>query len=210
MDHLVNSDTLAELDYRTGQMLGAIGQAGIAGNTIVVWYCDNPAGQANTIGGSNGSCRGHFGSGFEGGMRTPAMVRWPDRIRAGTVTEELLLSVDWLPTRSSLAGESQLVPIDCPIDGVDGSAFLLGGSPTTGRDDVVYYGSDATVMSVRWRTMKAMFRYSVSSIGPIVIPQWPVVFDLIDDSGEEWDLIEKRLDCARVLMPIARKRGALQ
>lgn len=50
----VYSDTLAELDYRTGQVLDAIEQAGIAENTIVVWSSDNPAGRSTSMGGSNG------------------------------------------------------------------------------------------------------------------------------------------------------------
>ena len=75
---------------------------------------------------------------------------------------------------------------------------------------LVYYGSDAEVMSVKWKNMKAVFRYSESTSGPIIKPQWPLVFDLIDDPVEEWDLIEKRLDCAWVLAPIAQRLGALQ
>lgn len=90
-----------------------------------------------------------------------------------------------------------------PIDGLDASSYLLGRSTTTGRDHVIYYGSDAGVMSVKWRTMKVVFRYSESTSGPILKPQWPLVFDLIDDPAEEWDLIEKRLDCAWVLTPVA-------
>ena len=71
------SDTLAELDYRTGQVLDAIDAVGLADDTIVVWTSDNPAGRSHAIGGSNGPWRGHFGSGFEGGMRAPAMVVGP-------------------------------------------------------------------------------------------------------------------------------------
>ena len=125
----VYSDTLAELDYRTGQVLDAIDQAGIADNTIVVWSSDNPAGRSTSMGGSNGPWRGHFGSGFEGGMRTPAIVRWPGKVKAGGVTDEIFSAVDWLPTLASLAGESGRVPTDRPIDGVDASAFLLGQQP---------------------------------------------------------------------------------
>ena len=206
----VYSDTLAELDHRTGQVLDAIDQAGIADNTIVVWSSDNPAGRSMSLGGSNGPWRGHFGSGFEGGMRAPAMVRWPGQVEAGRATHEILTAVDWLPTLASLAGESKRVPDDRPIDGVDASAFLLGHSQTTGRDHVIYFGSDAGVMSVKWKTMKVVLRYSESASGPIVKPQWPLVFDLIDDPVEEWDLIEKRLDCAWVMAPVAQRLGALQ
>jgi arylsulfatase len=206
----VYSDTLAELDYRTGQVLDAIDQAGVSSNTIVVCSSDNPAGRATSMGGSNGPWRGHFGSGFEGGMRAPAIVRWPGMVKAGAVSDEMLSAVDWMPTLATLAGEHMRVPDDRPIDGVDSSAFLLGQSPTTGRDHVIYFGSDAGVMSVKWKTMKVVFRYSESTSGPIVKPQWPLVFDLIDDPVEEWDLIEKRLDCAWVFAPVAARLASLQ
>ena len=64
-------------------------------------------------------------------------------------------------------------------------------------------------MSVKWKTMKVVFRYSESTSGPIVKPQWPLVFDLIDDPVEEWDLIEKRLDCAWAIAPVSRLLGVL-
>jgi hypothetical protein len=176
----VYSDTLAELDYRTGQVVDAIDQAGISEDTIVVWSSDNPAGRAAYMGSSNGPWRGYFASGFEGGMRAPALVRWPGKVEAGAVTDEILSAVDWLPTLASLVGESGRVPTDRPIDGVDASPFVLGQSPTTGRDHVIYFGSDAGVMSVKWRTMKVVLRYTESTSGPIIKPQWPLVFDLID------------------------------
>lgn len=127
----VYSDTLTELDYRSGQVLDAIDQAGIAENTIVVWNSYNPAGRAPYMGGSNGPWRGHFASGFEGGMRAPAIVRRPGKVQAGAVTDEIVSAVERLPTLANLVGESQRVPNDRPIDGVDASAFLLGESPTT-------------------------------------------------------------------------------
>lgn len=57
--------------------------------------------------------------------------------------------------------------------------------------------------------MKVVFRYTESTSGPIIKPQWPLIFDLIDDPNEEWDLIEKRLDCAWVIGPVAQRLGAL-
>ena len=206
----VYSDTLAELDYRTGQVLDAIDQAGVSDNTIVVWSSDNPAGRITAIGGSNGPWRGHFASGFEGGSRVPAIVRWPGRVKAGVVTDEILAAVDWLPTLASLIGESARVPSDRPIDGVDASAFILGKSPTSGRDHIVYYGSDSGLMSVKWRTMKVVFRYAESQSGPIIKPQLPLVFDLLDDPGEEHDLMTLRMDCGFVTAPIFQRLGALE
>jgi arylsulfatase A-like enzyme len=62
------------------------------------------------MGGSNGPWRGHFASGFEGGMRAPAMVRWPGNVQAGVVTDEMFAAVDWLPTLAAMVGESDRVP----------------------------------------------------------------------------------------------------
>lgn len=206
----IYADAIAELDHRAGQVLDAIDAAGIAENTIVVWSSDNPATRAPAAGGSNGPWRGHFGSGFEGGMRAPAMVRWPGKIPAAVVTDEIIAAVDWLPTLASLVGEGDRIPTDRPIDGLDAGAFLRGDSPTSGRDHVIYFGSDGAPMSVKWKTMKAVFRYAESTSGPIIKPQWPLVFDLIEDPTEEFDLIQKRLDITWVFEPIAARLAALQ
>ena len=66
-------------------------------------------------------------------------------MKAGSVTDEIFSAVDWFPTLASLVGESKRVPNDRPIDGVDASEFFLGKNETTGRDHVIYYGSDAAV-----------------------------------------------------------------
>ena len=49
-----------------------------------------------------------------------------------------------------------------------------------------------------------------STSGPIVKPQWPLIFDLIDDPAEEWDMVEQRLEGAWAIAPVARRLGALQ
>jgi len=116
---------------------------------------------------------------------------------------------DWLRTLASLIGERDRVPTDRPIDGVDASSFLLGTSETTGRDNVIYFGSDAQVMSVKWGMMKVVFRYSESTSDPIIKPQWPYLRP--DRPPErEWDLIGKSLQGAWVVGPVAQRLGALQ
>ena len=58
--------------------------------------------------------------------------------------------------------------------------------------------------------MKVVFRYTESTSGPIIRPQWPLVFDLIDDPAEEWDMIQKSLQGLWVLTPIAERLADLQ
>jgi arylsulfatase len=111
------SDCIAEMDYRVGQVLDAIKQAGIDDNTIVVLSSDDSAdglgGGAGVSGGSNGPWRGNFfETPWEGSMRAPAIVRWPGHVPSGVVTDQMLGAVDWLPTLAALAGSSNLVPKD--------------------------------------------------------------------------------------------------
>jgi arylsulfatase len=204
------SDILAEVDFRAGQILDALDEAGIAEDTIVVWNSDNATGVAGGLAGSNGPWRGAFGSGFEGGMRVPAIVRWPGKIPAGVVSDEMLATYDWMPTLAALVGESDRIPTDRPIDGVDSSDLLLGKSDKAQRDYFIYYGSDGEVMSAKWKNIKVVFRYAETFDGPIIKPQFPMAFDLIDDPGEQLNLTSERMDMMWMFGPAIQRMIALQ
>jgi hypothetical protein len=101
------------------------------------------------------------------------------------------------------------VSTDRPIDGIDSSDLLLGRSDRSSRDHVLFYGSDGEILSVKWKTMKVVFRYAESTSGPIIRPQLPLIFDLIEDPKEAWDLVQMRMDCAWVTAPAIQRIGAL-
>jgi arylsulfatase A-like enzyme len=122
---------VSELDYRTGQILDGLDAARVAEETIVVWASDNAA--AEIMGGSSGAWRGKFGGGWEGSIRTPAMIRWPDRVPSNTETDEIVATYDWMPTLAAMVGRSDLMPTDRPIDGIDMSTFVLGDTDSSGR-----------------------------------------------------------------------------
>src|SRR5262249_18107556 len=112
------SDLIGEMDYRVGQILDAIKEAGVDDNTIVVLTSDN--GQASSLpvslGGSSGPWRGDFFTPpFEGSMRTVGMIRWPGNVPSDVVSQEMLCAADWLPTLAGMAGAAHLVPKDRPI-----------------------------------------------------------------------------------------------
>jgi arylsulfatase len=192
----VYSNCIAEMDYRVGQVLDAIKEAGIDDNTLVVLSSDNGpvTGAAGGSGGSSGPFKGNIvWAPFEGSMRVPAMVRWPGHVPAGVVTEQMLAAVDWLPTLAGIAGASNRVPKDRPIDGKDSSAFLLGKSPTTPRDYYIFFGNDGQMWSVKWMYYKYIFRWQAGP-GPEAInngpqvPGLPMVFDLSSDPHEDYNL----------------------
>ena len=203
----VYADIIGEMDYRVGQILDAIKEAGIDDNTIVVLSSDNASGGAvMQFGGStNGPWRGDFfNTPFEGSMRVPAMIRWPGKVPAGMISNEILAAEDWLPTLAGLAGASNLVPKDRPIDGVDASAFMLGKSKTTGRDSFMFFGTDGELMSIKWKIYKTVFRYTDSPISmekPYIKPQFPMFYDLSSDPHEDDNLFYSDMTSGWIMAP---------
>ena len=188
------SDIKHEVDHNIGQVLDAIEVAGIENDTIVIVTGDNGAGNlpqtgyaTGEVGGSNGPWRGGLSTGYEGGMRTPAMLRWPGRVPAGVITDEIFADLDWYPTLATLVGEESRVPTDRPIDGMDQSAFLLGKQATSVREHVVTYVGDR-VFSVKWRNMKVHFLTAESTFSEIKFHTFPQVYDIKNDPDEKKEL----------------------
>lgn len=209
------ADVIAEMDYRVGQILDAIKEAGIDDNTIVVLSSDNGGGGIlPQLGGmQNGPWRGDFfNTPFEGSMRVPAMIRYPGKVPAGVVTNEILADVDWLPTLAGMIGASSLVPKDRPIDGVDASAFMLGKSHTTGRNNYMFFGPDGKLMSVKWGIFKAIFRYTIDSPRPaiesaFIEPQFPMFYDLTSDPHEDDNLTYTDFTNGWMVVPVLKIIG---
>ena len=209
------ADIIAEMDYRVGQVLDAVKDAGIDDNTIVILSSDNGSGGAVLqLGGCmNGPWRGDFlNAPFEGCMRVPAIIRWPGKVPAGVVTNEMLAAVDWLPTLAGIAGASQSVPKDRPIDGIDASAFMLGKSNTTGRDSYMFFGIDGELLSIKWKIYKTIFRYTETPAleKPYITPQFPMFYDLTSDPHEDNNLFNSDLTCGWMLAPCFKLIGEYQ
>jgi arylsulfatase len=204
------ADVIAEMDYRVGQVLDAVKEAGVEDNTIFILSSDNATGGATPQEGGrqNGPWRGDFfNTPFEGSMRVPAMIRWPGKVPAGVVTQEMLAAVDWLPTVAGMVGASSLLPKDRPIDGVDASVFMLGKRKTTGRDTYMFFGDDGGLMSVKWKFIKTVFRYTTDSPDPAIQsgyikPQLPMMYDLSSDPHEDDNLFYTDLTNGFLLAPV--------
>ncbi|MFC2085638.1 arylsulfatase [Bacteroidota bacterium] len=190
----VYADTKMEVDHNIGQILDAIEEAGVADNTVLVLTGDNgaanypsPGPVTGEVGGSNGPWRGGLSTAYEGGMRTPAMIRWPGRVPAGVVSDEIVADLDVLPTLAHLIGEEDRIPGDRPIDGVDQSSFLLGDQPDSNREYVVTYVGDV-VFAVKWRNMKMHFATSEGTHAYIQKYTFPQLFDIKEDPKESDEL----------------------
>jgi arylsulfatase len=212
----VVSELITEMDHRVGQVIDAVKEAGIEDNTIFILSSDNATGGAIPQDGTstNAPWRGDFFyTPFEGSMRVPAMIRWPGKVSAAVVTEQMLAAVDWLPTLAGMVGASNRVPKDRPIDGVDASAFMLGKSQTTGRDSYMFFGVDGELLSIKWKHFKTVLRYTVDSPAmqsDYFKPQLPMMYDLSKDRHEDVNLWYADLTNAWILAPVAKLVGAYE
>ncbi len=184
-------DMLMQIDSYVGELLNAVDDLGIAGNTIFIFTADNgpealEAGGTSltvetAIHGSAGPWRGTLFTGFEGALRVPFVIRWPDKISAGSSSDEIVHAMDLFPTFAKIAGGK--VPADRPIDGIDVSRFIFGKTEKSGRDGfVVYMGND--VFGVKWRDWKIHFKEQDAWNTILRTYTMPRVFNLMNDPLE--------------------------
>jgi arylsulfatase A len=104
------------MDDAAGRLLKHLDESGQAANTLVLFYCDNGSRESmsQTLG-SNLPLRAEKGSCYDGGIRVPAIMRWPGRIAPGTVCAEPVGAIDMLPTLCAVTGAT--TPADRPMDG---------------------------------------------------------------------------------------------
>lgn len=139
-------DVMAELDDSVGQVLAKVKELGLDERTLIIFTSDN----GPWYGGSTGGLRGMKATSWEGGYRVPFIARWPGKIPGGTVSDELAVTMDILPTALKAAGIP--VPTDRIIDGADLMAVLT--SDANSSHDVILglQGRQlATVRDARWK-----------------------------------------------------------
>ena len=142
-------DTIEELDWSVGEILKAVKDNDLDGNTLVLFLSDNgPFLSYGNHAGSAGPLREGKLTAFEGGVRVPFLARWPGKVPAGRVCDDLVTGLDLLPTVAKLVGAE--LP---KIDGVDLSPLLLGEKGAIGRPSFAYYsGSELhAVRAGRWK-----------------------------------------------------------
>ena len=212
------ADCIAEMDHRVGQVMNAVKEAGVEDNTIFVLSSDNAtsglSANAGAVGGSNGPFRGNFFyTPYEGSMRVPAIVRWPGKVPAGTVSNEIVAAVDWLPTLAEMTGNPHLVPTDRPLDGNDFSKLLLGESDESGREHYMFFGVDGELMSIKWRYYKMIKRgfrdpeLATLNQGAEDF-QLPKFYNLSNDPQEDFNLWDTELTMTWIFAPMLEIEGS--
>ena len=138
-------EMMIEMDKGVGEVLATLKRTEQDENTLVLFFSDNGA----TGPGSTGGLRGRKGSLWEGGHRVPGIARWPNRIKAGSVTHQLAMTLDIMPTLLDLA--SVTAPPGLILDGQSLAAVLLNGDTIDNRRLFWKYGDAVCMRDGHWK-----------------------------------------------------------
>ncbi len=188
-DNPVYAAMIESMDRGIGRLLDTLEKWGLSEDTVVIFFSDNGGHGRQT---SMEPLRGSKGMLYEGGIRSPMIVRWPGRIEAGSRCAEPVIMVDFLPTILELAGAP--LPETQPVDGRS-LIPLLEGEARLDREAIFWhfpaYLEAYAGMEGPWRTTPA---------GAVRAGDWKLIeffedgrlelYNLRDDIGEEHDLAE--------------------
>lgn len=179
------ADSMVEMDHRVGQILDEIEKLKIVKDTLVIFASDNGPEFRRPWRGTAGPWVGTYHTAMEGGLRAPCIIRWPDKVLAGRVSNEIVHVTDLFTTLARLAGAT--IPADRPIDGVDQLDFFTGKCDTSAREGFLYY-IKSELRAVKWRNWKMHLVWEPEpNAGPNHLES-PLLFNLIQDPKEETDL----------------------
>ena len=174
-------DSVEELDWSVGEILKVLAALDLDESTLVIWTSDNGAPRRNPPQGSNGPLAGWGYTTAEGGMRVPCLMRWPGRVPAGTVCDQLSTMMDMLPTFAKLADVEKL-PAK-PIDGKSILPLILGKPGAKTPHEAFYYYRLDQLQAVRSEQWKLYLKLGGSAPGG-----QDRLYDVVKDPGETTDL----------------------
>ena len=198
------ADGMVEHDGHVGQLLAKLDELGIADNTIVMYSTDNGAELALWPDGGYTPYRGEKNSNWEGGYRVPMMVRWPGKIEAGQVSNEIIAMMDWMPTLLAAAGDPNVKEklkngmrvggerYKVHLDGYNFLPYFTGQEEKGPRDDFIYSSDTGDIVGVRDGDYKMVFREQRAHgmevwRNPYTELRMPRIFNLRMDPYERMD-----------------------
>jgi arylsulfatase len=198
------SDRMVVHDEQIGQMLDKLDELGIADNTIVMYSTDNGPENDTWPDGANTPFRSQKDTNWEGGWRVPCFMRWPGKIKPGSVLTGIVSHVDMFPTLLAAAGDpdttSKLLDgctvggktFKVHLDGYNQIPYLTGQVKESPRNAIFYFSDDGELMAVRagdWKLCFAVQRATSTNVWaePLVKLRLPLIFNLRRDPFERGD-----------------------
>ena len=152
---------MLEHDRHIGKFLDLIDELKIADNTIVFYSTDNGPHMNTWPDAGMTPFRGEKNTNWEGGWRVPAMVRWPGQIEEGSVSNDIMHHMDWLPTFVAAAGDTRVKEdlltgksamgrnYKVHLDGYNFLPYLTGKSKEAPRNEIFYFSDDGYLTALR-------------------------------------------------------------
>jgi arylsulfatase A-like enzyme len=198
------NDVMVAHDELVGGMLDQLDKLGIADNTIVMYSTDNGVHYNTWPDAGITPFRSEKNSNWEGAYRVPALVRWPGKIPAGSVSNEIMSHLDWMPTLAAAAGDTDLKKrllkgtrigskqSTLHLDGYNFLPYLTGKAAKGPRNEFHYINDEGMPVGVRvgdWKIVYAENRAKTMALWaePFVVLRVPKIFHLRRDPFERAD-----------------------
>ena len=199
-------DTMIDHDKNVGTVLKALDDLGISDNTFVMYSTDNGPHMNAWPDAAMTPFRNEKDSNWEGAYRVPAMVRWPGHIKPGSVSNEIVAHLDWLPTLLAMAGDPQVkeellkgykvgnMTYKVHLDGDNLVPYLTGQVAKSPRESFFYINDDQQLTGLRYDNWKLVFleQRVPGTMGiwlePFTALRAPKMFNLRTDPYERADI----------------------
>ena len=198
------NDGMVEHDEQVGQLLKQLDDLGVADNTIVLYTTDNGVHFNMWPDAGITPFRGEKNTNWEGGFRVPAVVRWPEHIKANSISNEIMSAQDWFPTLMAAAGvpdvkqkllqgyQAGSKKFNVHLDGFNFLPYLQGEEKKGPRQQFFYFSDDGKLLAIRdgdWKAVFAEQRARSFDVwrDPFVELRIPKLFNLRRDPYERAD-----------------------
>jgi len=199
-------DTMIDHDRNIGEMLDLLDELGIAEDTFVQYSTDNGPHRNTWPDAGTTPFRSEKNTNWEGAFRVPLLVRWPGKIEAGSICNEIVQHHDWLPTFLDMAGAPDVIDklkegyqaigrtYKNHIDGYSLLPYLSGKEKRSPRDFFFYFSDDGDVLAMRFNNWKIVFMEQRAQgtlrvwAEPFVRLRIPKLFNLRTDPYEYADI----------------------
>jgi arylsulfatase len=186
---------MAQLDDIVGAVMQKVKEMGVDNNTIIAFSTDNGAENFTWPDGGQTPFAGGKGTALEGGFRVPCIIRWPGKVPAGKVSNDIVSGLDWFPTFVAAAGDPNVVDelkqgkqigdrnYKVHLDGYDQTDLITGKGPSKRHE--IFYFTETTLSAVRIDDFKYRFTDQPNGwLGATEKVDWPILVNLRLDPYE--------------------------